>query len=101
MKIIITEDQFNKLHNSNRTWLIRRFHIIKDLFNDSIGDIDPCSFETFDDYEFMVFNYLMGDLHPYFYDIENFDYGGIANELKDMFYVDTTETYYSGKEKCL
>jgi hypothetical protein len=101
MKIIITEDQYNKLQNPNRTWLIRRFHIIKDDFNDSIDEIDPCSFETFDDYEFMLFNYLMDKFYPYFYDIENFDYGGIMDELKDMFYVDTTETYYSGIEKCL
>lgn len=43
----------------------------------------------------------MDELHPHFYEFDNFDYDGVESELKDMFYVEATESYSDGREKCL
>ena len=45
----------------------------------------------------------MDGLHPYFYDdenISNIEYDGMYNILKDYFYVECTEFYFKGREKC-
>jgi len=46
---------------------------------------------------------LMDGLHPYFYDDEDFshiEYDGMYDLLKDYFYVECTEFYFAGREKC-
>ena len=45
----------------------------------------------------------MDGLHPYFYDdpnIDNIAYDAMLNILKDLFYVECTEFYADGREKC-
>jgi len=88
MKFIITESQ------NNRMWLLRRYELVEEAFSESAKYIDPCKFNSFDEYEKRFLYYMMDDLHPYFYDIEGFDYKGTMNELQDMFYVEITELYF-------
>ena len=102
MKIIITEKQYDRVAKSpSRLWILRNLPIVEDGLVETINDVNPCRFETFDKYESYFFAVLMDVLHPHYYDIDNFDYDGVESELKDMFYVDTTEAYSDGKEKCL
>jgi len=47
---------------------------------------------------------MMDCLHPYFYDDENFthlEYDMMCEVvLRDLFYVECTEFYFKGREKC-
>lgn len=88
MKIIITESQYNRI------WLLRRYDLVKDSFEETINTINPCKFKSFDEYERRFVLIMMGELHPEYYLINTFDYDGIMSELKDMFYVELTELYY-------
>jgi hypothetical protein len=94
MKYIITESQ------NNRLWLLRRYDLVLHELKESIEGLDPCRFADFDDYEHRLTQYIMDGLHHEFYLMDNFDYEGMRNILKDLFYVDITEAYHSGKEKC-
>lgn len=101
MKIIITEEQYDRVaKNSNRIWLLRNFTIVKAGLVETFDFVNPCRFETYEKYESHFFNVFMDELHPHYYLIDNFDYDGVKSELSDMFYVDTTETYYEAKENC-
>jgi hypothetical protein len=42
----------------------------------------------------------MDCLHPYYYDIERDIYLGIKPELINLFYVECTEFYFAGRERC-
>lgn len=88
MKIIITESQNNKL------WLLRRYNLVKDSFEETVDTINPCKYKSFDDYERRFILIMMDDLNHLYYLIDDFDYHGIMSELKDMFYVELTELYY-------
>lgn len=102
MKIIITEEQYDKVvNNQSRMWIRRRFNLVKEelkdtyqLMKDNICRLD------YEDFEYRFFSVLMDGLHPYFYDIEGFDYKGVLNMLTDLFYVECTEFYFAGREKC-
>jgi hypothetical protein len=101
MKYIITEDQYNRVVNSpNRLWILRRFNLFRNALKRTLRDLDPCRFDDFNEYETVFYIYLMDDLHPEYYLIEDFDYDGIVEELKDLFYVDVTEAYHDGRKKC-
>lgn len=95
MKIIITESQHNKL------WLLRRYDLVKNAFEESINYVDPCNFKTFESYESFFYTIFMDTLHPEYYLIDDFDYGGIEKVLMDLFYVELTEHYSDKKERCL
>jgi hypothetical protein len=102
MKIIITEEQYERVAKSpSRLWILRNLPIVEDGLVETINDVNPCRFETFEKYESYFFAVFMDVLHPHYYLIDDFDYDGIESELKDMFYVDTTEAYSDGREKCL
>jgi hypothetical protein len=88
MRIIITESQ------NNRWWLLRRYELVEDSFDETVNYLDPCKFNSFDNYERRFMLSMMDELHPEFYLIDNFDYEGTMSELKDMFYVELTEIYY-------
>ena len=88
MKVIITESQ------NNRIWLLRRYDLIKEVFDECFNEIKPCRFKTFDDYESYFYNVFMEILHPDYYLFDNFDYNGIMSEVKDMFYVELNEHYF-------
>jgi hypothetical protein len=45
----------------------------------------------------------MDGLHPYFYDDENIgdvEYDAMYDLLMDTYYVECTEFYFAGREKC-
>lgn len=59
-----------------------------------------CRFDNYEDFESLFFSVFMNGLHPYYYDIKGFDYEGVRNMLIDLFYVECTEFYFAGREKC-
>jgi hypothetical protein len=95
MKFIITESQYNK------TWILRRYQLVKNAFNETISWVgnstlsDPCRFGSFSEFEKIFYQIMMDELHPHFYDNDNFDYEGVMAELADLFYVDLTEYYHN------
>ena len=88
MKIIITESQYGRI------WLLRRYKLVENSFEEAFNTINPCKFKSFDDYERRFVHLMMEELHPEYYFIDDFDYEGTKSELKDMFYVELTEMYY-------
>ncbi len=101
MKIIITEEQYNRMFNS-KLWLRRNYKLVTDELKDTMqltkGDI--CRYDTYDDFEYYFFAVFMDCLHPYYYEKENFDYKEFQSTLTDMFYVECTEFYFKYKERC-
>ena len=102
MKIIITEEQYDRVVNDqSRNWIRRRFNLVEEELKDTyqLMKDDICRLD-YEDFEYRFFSVLMDGLHPYFYDIEGFDYRGVFNMLTDLFYVECTEFYFAGREKC-
>ena len=94
MKYIITESQYN------RQWLLRRYNLVKIALQETMNYVNPCNFNNFDDYESYFYNVFMDGLHPEFYLIDGFDYEGVKETLKDLYYVDVTEEYFTKKQNC-
>jgi hypothetical protein len=102
MKIIITEEQYDRVVNDqSRNWIRRRFKLVEEELKDTyqLMKDDICRLD-YEDFEYRFFSVLMDGLHPYFYDIEGFDYRGVFNMLTDLFYVECTEFYFDGRKKC-
>ena len=103
MKIIITEEQYDRVVNTeSRNWIRRRFKLVEEELKDTyqLMKDNICRVDNYEDFEYRFFSVLMDGLHPYFYDIEGFDYKGVLNMLTDLFYVECTEFYFAGREKC-
>ena len=103
MKIIITEEQYDRVVNAeSRNWIRRRFKLVEEELKDTyqLMKDNICRVDNYEDFEYRFFSILMDGLHPYFYDIEDFDYKGVLNMLTDLFYVECTEFYFAGREKC-
>ena len=103
MKIIITEEQYDRVVNTeSRNWIRRRFNLVKDELDETFEFTSDmiCRVDNYEDFEYRFFSVLMDGLHPYFYDIEGFDYKGVFNMLTDLFYVECTEFYFDGRKKC-
>jgi hypothetical protein len=104
MEIIITEEQYDRVINqSPLLWIKRRYDlVIQELkicaMNNTEDDI--CDYNTYESFENYFFSVFMDCLHPYYYDDENFEYNKISNVLRDMFYVECTEFYFKGRERC-
>lgn len=102
MKIIITEEQYDRVVNDqSRNWIRRRFKLVEEELKDTyqLMKDDICRLD-YEDFEYRFFSVLMDGLHPYFYDIEDFDYKGVLNMLTDLFYVECTEFYFDGRRRC-
>jgi hypothetical protein len=102
MKIIITEEQYDRVVNTeSRNWIRRRFNLVEEELKDTyqLMKDDICRLD-YEDFEYRFFSVLMDGLHPYFYDIEGFDYRGVFNMLTDLFYVECTEFYFDGRRRC-
>jgi hypothetical protein len=102
MKIIITEEQYDRVVNDqSRNWIRRRFKLVEEELKDTyqLMKDDICRLD-YEDFEYRFFSVLMDGLHPYFYDIEGFDYRGVFNMLTDLFYVECTEFYFDGRRRC-
>ena len=103
MKIIITEEQYDRVVNAeSRNWIRRRFKLVEEELKDTyqLMKDNICRVDNYEDFEYRFFSVLMDGLHPYFYDIEGFDYKGVLNMLTDLFYVECTEFYFDGRRKC-
>jgi hypothetical protein len=107
MKYIITEEQYFKLPENEKAlfWIKRRYDLVlgelKETFD--LMEFDICRIDNYDKFENKFFSVLMDGLHPYFYDdpnIDNIAYDAMLNILKDLFYVECTEFYADGREKC-
>ena len=101
MKYVITEDQYERiLNSSNRLWIIRRYKLVKKSFMETLKYMNPCAYGSFEQYEPLFYHNLMDDIHESYYLIDGFDYNGVFEELKDLFYVDLTEYYYKHRKNC-
>jgi hypothetical protein len=106
MKYIITEEQYDRIINNTALfWIRRRFDLVKESLNETfeIMESDICRINDYEKFEKKFFSVLMDSLHPYFYDDENFshtEYDAMYDILSDLFYVDCTEFYFDGRNKC-
>jgi hypothetical protein len=107
MKIIITEMQYHNLPENQKAlfWIKRRFNSVKKALKETfeLMEFDICRIDNYDKFENKFFSVLMDCLHPEFYDDENFDhwtYDTMFNILQDLYYVECTEFYFKGREKC-
>ena len=107
MKYIITEEQYAKLPENKRAlfWIKRRFDLVKKELKETFKHMkfDICRIDDYEKFEKKFFTVLMDGLHPYFYDDENIgtvEYDAMYELLKDYFYVECTEFYFAGREKC-
>ena len=101
MEYIITESQYDRIvQSSNRLWILRRYEMVKKAFIETLKYVNPCKYDSFDRYETEFYHNLMDDIHESYYLIDGFDYNGVMEELKDIFYVDITEIYYDSRRKC-
>jgi hypothetical protein len=106
MKIIITEEQYDKIISQKSLfWIKRRIDLVKDGLKETfeLMEYDICRIDDYDKFEKKFFSVLMDGLHPYFYDDESIDYTGydaMYDILKDLYYVECTEFYFNGRERC-
>ena len=106
MKYIITEEQYDRIINQKSLfWIKRRFDLVKEELKETFGhmEFDICRIDDYEKFESKFFIVLMDGLHPYFYDDDNIssvEYYGMYDILKDLFYVDCTEFYFAGRERC-
>ena len=106
MKYIITEAQYERVISKTALfWVRRRYDLVirKLSETEEMMYADICRIDDYESFERKFFSVLMDCLHPYFYDDENIDnikYDEMFDLLKDAFYVDCTEFYFAGQEKC-
>ena len=107
MKYIITEEQYYNLPENQKAlfWIKRRFDLVKEELKETfeLMEFDICRIDDYEKFEKKFFTVLMDGLHPYFYDDENIgdvEYDAMYDILKDYFYVECTEFYFAGREKC-
>jgi hypothetical protein len=106
MKIIITEEQYDRVINQKSLfWIKRRMDLVKEELKEvmELMEFDICRIDDYEKFEKKFFTVLMDCLHPEFYDDENFDhwtYDTMFNILQDLYYVECTEFYFAGREKC-
>ena len=102
MKYIISESQYDRFakYLPNTLWILRRYEMVKKAFMETSRYLDPCKYDSFDRYETEFYYSLMDDIHESYYLIDGFDYEGVMEEIKEMFYVDLTEDYFNRKRNC-
>ena len=107
MKIIITEEQYDRVVNKNVLfWIRRRYDLVKKALRETydLMKFDICRIDDYEKFEKKFFTVMMDCLHPHFYDDENFthlEYDMMCEVvLRDLFYVECTEFYFKGREKC-
>lgn len=100
---MITEEQYDRVvNNQSRMWIRRNFISVKQGLRDTFEYTkdDICRYDTYEKFESFFFDVLMDCLHEHYMDIEHSIYLGIEPELIDLFYVECTEFYFAGREKC-
>jgi len=103
MKYIITEEQYDRvISKDSLSWVKRRYDLIHQELRPTMGFTRSsiCNYDSYEKFEYYFFSVFMDCLHPYFYDDETFDYEGVFHSLADLFYVECTEFYFKGRERC-
>ena len=106
MRYIVTEEQYDKvIHKTIVFWIKRRYDLVLKELRETkeIMYDDICRIDDYESFERKFFSVLMDCLHPYWYDDESFNhtkYNDMYEVLNDLFYVDCTEFYFDGREKC-
>jgi hypothetical protein len=107
MKYIITEEQYYNLPENQKAlfWIKRRLDLVKEELKETfeLMEFDICRIDDYEKFEKKFFTVLMDGLHPHFYDddsIGTVEYDAMHELLKDYFYVECTEFYFAGREKC-
>jgi valyl-tRNA synthetase len=107
MNYIITEGQYANLPENEKAlfWIKRRYGSVKEALKETFDlmKFDICRIDSYDRFENKFFSVLMDSLHPEIYDDENFDhwtYDTMFNILQDLYYVECTEFYFKGRERC-
>ena len=84
-------------------WVRRNFNLIKKELKICVmnhTDDDICRYDTYEEFESYFFSVFMDCLHPYYSDNKYFEYQGVKSELTNLFYVECTEFYFAGRERC-
>jgi hypothetical protein len=106
MKYIITEEQHDRMISQPILfWIKRRYDSVKLSLKETfeLTEFDICRIDDYEKFEKKFFSVFMDCLHPYYYDDENFsyaEYDAMYEILQDLFYVECTEFYFAGREKC-
>jgi hypothetical protein len=103
MRYIITEEQYDRLLNHNSLmWVKRRYDLVKEGLEESFDLMKSyiCEIDEYERFEKEFFHVMMDCLHHHYYEIEDFNYYGMFEVLRDLFYVECTEFYFEGREKC-
>ena len=106
MKYIVREEQLsNNIKPYILSWLKRRTDLVKASLKETLEymEFDICRVDDYEKFEKKFFSVFMDCLHPYYYD--NFIFGEEAYDimydiLQDLYYVECTEFYFAGREKC-
>jgi hypothetical protein len=106
MRYTITEEQYKRVMNQKSLfWIKRRIDSVKEALKETfeLMEFDICRIDDYEKFEKKFFTVLMDGLHPYFYDDENIgdvEYDAMYDLLMDTYYVECTEFYFKGREKC-
>lgn len=103
MRYIITEEQYDRIISKDSlSWVKRRYDLVRQELKNTIDFTKDsiCNYDSYEKFEHYFFSVFMDCLHPYFYDYDNFDYEGVFHSLIDLFYVECTEFYFDGRERC-
>lgn len=107
MKIIITEEQYSKLPENEKSlfWIKRRYKSVLIALEETyrLMEFDICRIDNYDKFENKFFTVLMDSLHPVIYDDDKFDhwtYDTMFNIVQDLFNVETSKFYYNGRKDC-
>jgi hypothetical protein len=106
MKIIITEEQFDRVLNEPILfWVKRRYDLVEASLKETFEymEFDICRIDDYEKFEKKFFSVQMDCLHPYFYGNDTFgddSYDVLYSILQDLYYVECTEFYFKGREKC-
>ena len=106
MKYIITEEQFDRVLNEPILfWVKRRYDLVEKSLKETfeLMEFDICRTDDYEKFEKKFFQVFMDCLHPYFYDNDTFgddSYDVLYSILQDLYYVECTEFYFAGRERC-
>jgi hypothetical protein len=103
MKYVITEEQYDNLVNpEGKQWIKRNFNLVHEELKNTIDFTKDriCRYNTYEEFEKYFFSVFMDCLHPYYSGDEIFDYDGVFDSLMYLFYVECTEFYFKGRQRC-
>jgi hypothetical protein len=98
MKYIITESQYGMLQM--RQWVSRRYNLVSGLYSEAVEEIDPCNYDDCESYVINVIYYIMNELHPYYYLIDDFDYESLSNTILNLYQNKLTKICHKKRKNC-